>query len=107
VSAAVWERPRREADWPSAAFVGKVAGVSKKYAPLFEHLCRAGDAPVEMTFEEIDRLVGGLPVSATKHRAWWANEVAGGRVQAKAWLDAGRTDAGRVWFSAARWNRGA
>lgn len=29
-----------------------------KYDALFEYLCRAGDGPVEMTFEEISQLVG-------------------------------------------------
>ncbi len=32
-----------------------------KYNRLLEHLCRADDGPIEMTFEEIDGLVGGLP----------------------------------------------
>ena len=84
-----------------------------KYTPLFEHLCRAGDGPLEMTFDEIDGLVGGLPASANRLPAWWANDAGGRNAQAKAWLDAGRTIdrvdvAGRrVTFSAARWNRGA
>jgi hypothetical protein len=41
-----------------------------------------------MTFEEIDRLVGGLPPSAGRWSAWWANSRS--HVQAVAWLDAGR-----------------
>lgn len=100
-------------DWVFAAPIGKVADVSKKYAPLFEHLCRADDGPLELTFEDVDRLVGGLPATATKQRMWWANDAGGRRAHAKAWLDAGRTvervdlDAGCVTFSAARWTRGA
>jgi hypothetical protein len=85
-----------------------------KYDPLLEHLCRAGDEPVELTFGEIDAIVGGLPASAQRWPAWWANETAGSRhVQAKAWLGAGREvehvdRAGRrVRFSAPRWLRGA
>ncbi len=85
-----------------------------KYDALFEHLCRAGDGPVEMTFEEISQLVGGLPASAQRWPAWWGNEAAGGRhVQARAWLEAGREveqvdrQARRVRFSAAHWLRGA
>lgn len=31
-----------------------------KYDPLFDHLCRAGDGPVEMTFADVERLVGRL-----------------------------------------------
>lgn len=85
-----------------------------KYDPLFEHLCRAGDDAVTMTFVEIDRLVGGLPKSARTYPAWWANEAGDTRhVQAAAWLKAGRDveavdlNAGTVRFSPARWNRGA
>jgi hypothetical protein len=39
-----------------------------------------------MTFAEVDELVGPLPDSAYRHRAWWGNNDAS--VQAKAWLDA-------------------
>jgi hypothetical protein len=87
-----------------------------KYDPLFGFLCRAGDGPVEMSFDEIDALVGGLPASAGRQRAWWANELradAPRHVPARAWLNAERTVervdlAGRrVRFSAARWNRGS
>ena len=85
-----------------------------KYDPLMEHLCRADDGPVEMTFEEIDRLVGGLPASATTWPGSWANETAGSRhVQAHAWLNSGREvefvdrRRGTVRFSAARWRRGS
>ena len=89
---------------------GRVA----KYDPLFEHLCRAGDDAVTMTFTEIDRLVGGLPKSARTHPAWWANHGPDSRhVQADAWMKAGRDveavdlNAETVRFSRARWNRGA
>ena len=84
-----------------------------KYDPLFEHLCRCGDGPVEMTFTDIDKLVGGLPASARRHRAWWHNETEGSHVQARAWLNAGReveeVDLNQEWvrFSGASWRRGA
>lgn len=83
-----------------------------KYDPLFRHLCAAPDQPVEMTFDDIERLVGPLPASAATHAAWWSNDT-GGHVQAKAWLDAGREvtavdrDRRRVAFSVARWRRGS
>ena len=86
--------------------------VVAKYDPLLEHLCRADDGPIEMTFAEIYRLVGGLPASAARWPAWWANESARSRhVQARAWLGAGRggrvrrSRARRVRFSAAGWRR--
>lgn len=84
-----------------------------KYDPLFEHLCRLPDGPVELSFDEVDQLVGGLPVSAERQRAWWANEADGRRAQAKAWRNAGRevTDvdlaARVVRFSGATWRRGS
>jgi hypothetical protein len=83
-----------------------------KYDPLFRYLCTIGDEPVELTFDEIERLVGPLPQSATQHREWWSNEHGDTRhVPAKAWLNAGRQvdsvdRAGRrVRFTAARWRR--
>lgn len=58
-----------------------------KYEPLRMFL--AGQtADVELTFARISRLVGGLPPSSSRHRAWWANDAS--HVQARAWLQAGR-----------------
>jgi hypothetical protein len=47
-----------------------------KYDPLFEQLCSAPAEPVEMTFTQVARLVGGLPESARKHQAWWTSRTA-------------------------------
>ena len=72
-----------------------------KYAPLTERLT-SEEGPVEMTFDEIASLVGGLPFSARKFAQWWENT--GHHSQAKAWLAAGyRVDSvdrndGRVTF---------
>ena len=84
-----------------------------KYDPLFEHLCRSPDGPLEMSFDDISRLVGGLPPTAYVRPAWWTNDVDGGHAQATAWRNAGRRvehldlTHERVRFSAAQWNRGA
>jgi hypothetical protein len=84
-----------------------------KYDPLFEFLCRAGDGPVELDFDQIERLVGPLPRSARELSAWWANDQQGPHAQARAWLNAGREvesvdrAARRVRFSAAGWRRGS
>ena len=85
-----------------------------KYDPLFQFLCRAADGPLELGFEEIGTLVGGLPATATKSRAWWSNDASGPQhAQARAWLNAGRevesvdVNRGVVRFSAAGWRRGA
>jgi hypothetical protein len=59
-----------------------------KYDPLRDRLS-IGPESIEMTFEEVANLVGGLPMSAYKHEGWWANDTRGGHVQAVAWLSAG------------------
>ena len=62
-----------------------------KYDPLFVHLKAQPSMVLRMSFERIADLVGGLPPSALKQLAWWANERRDGtaHVQSKAWLDAG------------------
>jgi hypothetical protein len=60
---------------------------SGKYDPLREFLLARGGT-VELSFRDIDDLVGGLPSSARNDRPWWANTA--GRPQAKAWLGAGK-----------------
>ncbi len=44
-----------------------------KYDPLFDRLNVAGRT-VNMQFAELDELVGGLPPSARRYAAWWAND---------------------------------
>jgi hypothetical protein len=58
-----------------------------KYGPLTAYLATAagrGYNDVELTFDEISRLVGGLPPSSTQ-RQWWANTD---HPQARAWVAA-------------------
>ena len=60
------------------------------------------DGVVELSFEEIDDAVGGLPPSARRYREWWANSSS---PQGRAWLVAGYrveavdVTAGRVRFA--------
>jgi hypothetical protein len=58
-----------------------------KYEPLRDHLAGCAGSRVRMTFTELEQLVGRLPDSARRHRAWWGNN--GSNVEARAWLDAG------------------
>jgi hypothetical protein len=52
---------------------------------LLSHaLGRAGDS-ARYTWDELESLVGGLPASATNHRAWWS----GDRPHVNAWRSAG------------------
>ncbi len=58
------------------------------YAPLAAHLKPVIAAVVQMPFSEVERILGrGLPPSARRHRAWWANSGTHG--QAAAWMGVG------------------
>lgn len=58
-----------------------------KYEPLRVHLSHAGGS-VELSFAEIDVLVGGLPPSSRSYREWWANTARS--PQGSAWMKAGK-----------------
>jgi hypothetical protein len=60
-----------------------------KYGPLRDRLVGVS-GPIELTFEEVAGLVGGLPSSAYRYPQWWENEQRGAHVQARAWLTVGR-----------------
>lgn len=77
-----------------------------KYVPLTEALvaaARRGESMVQLSFEELSALVGGLPTSAYRRRTWWGN---GYLVQGKAWGDAGwrvrRVDLLEGWVTFSR-----
>ena len=61
--------------------------VGGKYGPLRKYLLGAVGPRVSMTFKAVEDLVGRLPESAYRYRAWWGNND--GTVEAKAWLEAG------------------
>lgn len=74
--------------------------VSGKYGPLrtFLEEVPQDQRMVSLSFSDVDRLVGGLPPSATKYREWWANDS---KSQAQAWRAAGwRVDSGGVDMNA-------
>jgi hypothetical protein len=59
------------------------------YDPLGVLLAEAaarGDRELQLRFDDIDNVVGGLPASARKYREWWANS---GRPQSAVWRGAG------------------
>jgi hypothetical protein len=60
-----------------------------KYGPLREHLSGTVGTRVRMTFSAVEDLVGRLPESAYRHRAWWGVGNNDGTAEARAWLDAG------------------
>jgi hypothetical protein len=61
-----------------------------KYDGLANLLRRQQDDRIRLTFEQVAAAVpGGLPPSAYRYRAWWANESNGRHVHAQAWTGAG------------------
>ncbi|MDM0021116.1 endonuclease NucS domain-containing protein [Variovorax saccharolyticus] len=61
-----------------------------RYARLTPRLLSSQEPQVTLSFDELDSIVaGGLPDSAKKYGAWWANN-ASSQPHAKFWLDAGR-----------------
>ena len=62
-----------------------------KYAPLGVFFRSLTSNRIEITFEQLDRLVkGGLPASIWNHAAWWANSQPGdSHVWAHQWMEAG------------------
>jgi hypothetical protein len=60
-----------------------------KYEPLESYLKRQSRNVVELSFSEIERIIGAeLPPSAYTHRAMWSNNPVG-HVMTQAWLAAG------------------
>ena len=60
-----------------------------KYRPLYKFLNSLDERQRQMSFAEIERIIGAsLPPSARKHNAWWGNYRSKWR-QSWAWLDAG------------------
>lgn len=62
-----------------------------KYDPLEHHLRGQSTATYEMSFRDIERLLGALLPKSCRRPEWWANEQAAEtrHVQCKAWLRAG------------------
>ncbi len=63
--------------------------MGRNYQALTDFLDALTDDAVDLTFEALDDLVGGLPSSARKHAAWWSNSRAS-QPHSRWWLDAGR-----------------
>lgn len=60
-----------------------------RYAALTAKLLKHEEPRLTMSFDELDEIVGGLPDSAKKYGAWWANNAAS-QTHSRFWLDAGR-----------------
>jgi hypothetical protein len=64
-----------------------------KYEPLQQFLVTAHGEIQQMSFRDVERILGfKLPKSAYEHEAWWSNNTTG-HSHARAWVDFGwRTD---------------
>ena len=61
-----------------------------KYARLYHYLINMTAFRWPASFGEIETVLGfGLPASARRHQAWWANQSGGGHTHARAWQEAG------------------
>jgi len=61
-----------------------------KYRPLSQWLSNLTTSEVQVTFEQIEKILGfELPASARTWIAWWENETYPIRSQCKAWATAG------------------
>ncbi|WP_106640171.1 DUF7662 domain-containing protein [Allosphingosinicella vermicomposti] len=61
-----------------------------KYDPLERYLRRKGGAELELSFADIERIIGGMLPNSAVRPQWWANEGADSRhVQARSWRGAG------------------
>ncbi len=60
-----------------------------KYRKLFEFLRHTERSMIDLTFSDLETLLGfELPASAYKYPAWWSN-ASEGHTHSAAWLDAG------------------
>ncbi len=59
-----------------------------KYAPLGDHLRKQRTTLVQMTFAQIERVIGSKLPKSQRHPAWWSNNP-WNNVMTKVWLDAG------------------
>lgn len=62
-----------------------------KYDPLKRFLKRSSRSEIDMSFADIERVIGGMLPKSAERPQWWANEAcpASRHVQAKAWREAG------------------
>lgn len=62
-----------------------------KYTPLYDYLRRKPVSEIQMTFADVERVLGDLLPKSAARPQWWGNErsTLTRHVQCNAWLDAG------------------
>ncbi len=63
--------------------------MTSRYEALTVFLMSQREDVVEIPFSRLDEIVGGLPTSARKYQAWWANGQKS-HAHASSWVNAGR-----------------
>ena len=68
-----------------------VALIMGKYTPLETYLRRRRERQsVELTFDDIERIIGALLPNSAQNPDWWSNETTDPRqVQCRSWREAG------------------
>ncbi len=59
--------------------------MASKYAPPTEFLRGMTEPFVELSFDELNQLVRGLPSSAKRHSVWWVNSRTATILQRRGW----------------------
>ena len=62
-----------------------------KYDPLGSYLRRKGKAEIELSFADIERIIGDMLTKSASRPQWWANEESENsrHVQIRAWRNSG------------------
>jgi hypothetical protein len=62
-----------------------------KYDPLERYLTRRAGTEIELSFPDIERIIGTMLPNSASRPQWWANETdpASRHVQSRAWRNAG------------------
>lgn len=62
-----------------------------KYDPLYNYLRRKPASAIELSFSDVERVIGAMLPNSAARPQWWANETDphSSHVQTRAWRDAG------------------
>lgn len=60
-----------------------------KYDPLARHLRRRRQDSLDMTFDEIERVLGAMLPKRARRAQWWADPTVAAAIQQEAWRGAG------------------
>ncbi len=88
-SASTAGTPATPADSMERGLAEELGAEDSRYAPLGIYLQALQKDRIELTFGQIEEIIGGpLPAYARRHRSWWANDSVG-HVQSRQWIEAG------------------